>query len=249
MTAKRKVIAAVALCEPPWLGAAAVGGPPAFCAMRWAWAALLALIVSYAPAPSQRMPLAAAPTALTLSPVTLDGWDFNLVQFEGGRLYVQQPLDEDAARQMLASIRFADRVVPTTLNVGELDLMDYFVLGSRAAYERSGRELAGAPQSEVPIASIGYSFLGGKHPGTYYDPALLKGNDGLLTWAVAHEVAHQAEHALSRRRPYPQWFDEGVADFVASQVVHEVAPDYLARREYVAEATLGAAARQGNCRT
>ena len=94
-------------------------------------------------------------------------------------------------------------------------------------------------------ASIGYSYPGGRHPGTYYDPILLSAEEGLLTWAVAHEVAHQAEHALSRRRAYPSWFDEGVADYVAGEVVRESHPDFYAQREFVASAVLGAAAQRG----
>src|SRR3954454_20580440 len=85
---------------------------------------LPAIMLSCATATSSRpQPVVEAADAV-ITPVCLDGWDFNLAEFEGGKLYLQPPFAEEEASRMLASIRFANRTVGTALNVGELDLMD-----------------------------------------------------------------------------------------------------------------------------
>lgn len=176
--------------------------------------------------------------------VTIDGWALQPLDLGGAMVYVQGDVPPELVNRMTNSIQRALPLVSALLDAPALPRLDFYLFNSQAEFERALRELAGVPANEISGSNSGYSWGVGPHPGTYYNAAV-QNEDGRALWAVAHELTHQVERQLVRGHAIPQWFNEGVADLVASAVVRDLEPAYFGQRDFISRAQVANAMQVG----
>ena len=65
---------------------------------------------------------------------------------------------------------------------------------------------------------------------------------------VSHELTHHLQGELAPDHAYPVWFNEGIADYVESEVRRQLAPGDHARETFLTSGKLVSATRNGEVR-
>jgi hypothetical protein len=216
--------------------------------LPWQHTALLAILLVgwlFTPARAQDDGASRCPDSATASApavTSVGGWAFNCFAEDASIVFVQAGVPTANVERVRRAMSMAAVSVPWRLDTTPPGRLDYFVFRSKEDFLRGVHQLGGVAGSSDSIN--GYSRSGGPHPGTYYNGAA-QDEDAPGVWTVAHEYAHQIESRLALGRPIPQWFNEGVADYLAGLTVKDHYPDYYAARDYVSGARIANAGRLG----
>ncbi len=176
--------------------------------------------------------------------ITIEGWVFARQDIGSATIHTQPGVDPTTAARILNAIQIATAQAPDMLGAQPLPRIDFYVLLSRDELRRALQEFAGLSTAHMGLDEAGHSLTSGRYPGIYLD-ASAQGEDGRAMWLVAHELAHQVARQLSNGRAIPQWFNEGIAEFVGASITARLYPEYFGRRDFIAQARLASAGYAG----
>jgi hypothetical protein len=174
----------------------------------------------------------------------VDGLRFQVVALEAALVYVGEGVTTETRDRFLWAIERASTQVPALLEAPPSP-SEVFLLVSRDAFRQAVSQLTGLPVAALGTQTTAYQTSRGPRPGLYLDTASHVTDVDAL-WIVTHELTHLVlQDAFAGTADFPQWFDEGVAEYSAAQVVREHDPGYFSMRDFQARARVAAGARQG----
>jgi hypothetical protein len=174
-----------------------------------------------------------------------EGWFWIVEDAAGQPVYFEPGINPAIRGRVLQVIAVASTEIPAVVGRSTPSEYPFYFLVDRSTMQRALRELAQLPPAEVPIWAVGYSHFRGPRPGFYFAADALQIEPSGLLWDIGHELGHAMVDVLSQGNAPPQWFEEGVAETLAAQVVGQRDPPYRARADFIAGTRLANAGRGG----
>jgi hypothetical protein len=178
-----------------------------------------------------------------LGPVEIRGWSFIHIEHEGQDVYYQPTTKPERLQRALLGIGRAQSEAPKALGVPDIHV-DYFLFPRRSDLVRALSKLAGVPIGYITTSEDAVAFTNPVQPVTFLHGAAFD-QEARGTWVVAHELTHHLQARLANNANYPIWFNEGIAEYVGSQVARQFYPDYYGLLSFAITGVMANAGRQG----
>jgi hypothetical protein len=210
-------------------------------ALGLAWLSLIYLTL---PVAGQTLPEPPDPSAYeTIADFERDGWTWSRTLPPVLSVHLHPTVGTTQQTRILQAVATAGLRVPAVFGGAEAPVHVY-VLPDRQSLGLALGE-AGLAASDWQPGVYAWTITGGQSPGIYLDASAFSYQGGAV-WAVAHELTHLlVRRAVGGIGRLPTWFDEGLAEYLAAQVVEASEPRYAALRRFTNEGRWTAASQHG----
>ena len=196
--------------------------------------------------PESPPPLAQRPRLLQPQPlgrVEIRQWPYVHIVHDGQHVYYSPDIRQEYVERALRAISRAHAAAPALMNVPPPEV-DYYIFQGQLELRVGLGWIGRIPDRYVMNQVGGVAFQDTGHHVTFMHGDLFRDEaDG--AWMVAHELTHHLAHRLHGGTDVPAWFEEGNAEYVASQIVRRQFPDQYALETFYRAASIANAARQG----